>query len=714
MINRHIYLIDYYNPLQDNGLNSYVTQLTNYLKSTDNIQLHIIWTKTPFVPFIKMEEKDAIEHIYIPHDLVFNNKIGVNDHNIAKLLANKTKEQSSAVFHFNWINHAPLARVLKKYIPFCKTVLTKHCVPWRDLIRSNYKRFFKIHTTFEQRDSLSFMLKNSLANEINSYNSVDHIITVTHDAQKVLQQLFNISKQKITTIHNGIESKAIKTSTNKKALRQKYHIPTNEKVILYAGTLQVSKGVAELIEAFEKLATADTTQAYRLLICGRGDYDWLYKHIHRYGQITLTGNLSKEQLYECYALADVGVVPSYAEQCSYTAIEMMAAKLPIVVTNVGGLSELITPETGLLTELQFTPEKLIFNTDELANQIRTALTSTQATAQRTQKAYLKVKNTLTAEIMATQTLQVYEKLLTPISIPITTSAKYSYLVSVVIPCYNAEKYIKECIESVCAQTYANIEIIVINDGSTDKTAKILSQIKDNRLKILSNKKNRGIAYSLNKGLEAAQGKYIARLDADDKMLPDRIALQVDFLEQHPTYAMVGSSQILIDEQGNVLQYIAYPETNAEIQAFKYFLNPFSHPTVTLRAEIVKPLGYSKEYLHCEDYALWFRITEKYPVANLPQYTTFQRLHKHNISREKRKEQQENAFALLLDEFDRKELALSDNELKLHSAIFTNKGRAFFNTPEKIMVQKEWIQKVLIHFGVTDAILAEEISDYAIA
>jgi glycosyltransferase, family 2 len=583
---------------------------------------------------------------------------------------------------------------------------------WRDFILLDYSLFYKYHSFLIDKENLSFVYKRKIGREALCYNCVDYLIAVTNDASMAAQHLFNVPKEKITAIYNGIDIKAIHTRTSKSELRQKYHFPENEKIILFAGRLTQMKGLVELVEAFEKLVAADTTQAYRLLICGRGDYDWLYKHVHRYGQITLTGNLSKEQLYECYALADVGVVPSYAEQCSYTAIEMMAAKLPIVVTNVGGLSELITPETGLLTEIQFTPEKLIFNTDDLANQIRTALTSTQATVQRTQKAYLKAKNTLTAETMAIQTLQVYEKLLTPISV--ATSAKYSYLVSVVILCYNAEKYIKECIESVCAQTYTNIEIIVINDGSTDKTAKILSQIKDNRLKILSNKKNRGIAYSLNKGLEVAQGKYIARLDADDKMLPDRIALQVDFLEQHPTYAMVGSSQILIDEQGNVLQYIAYPETNAEIQAFKYFLNPFSHSTVTLRAEIVKPLGYSKEYLHCEDYALWFRITEKYPVANLPQYTTFQRLHKHNISREKRKEQQENAFALLLDEFDRKELALSDNELKLHSAIFTNKGRAFFNTPEKIIAQKEWIQKILIHFGVTDAILAEEISDYAIA
>ena len=279
MTNYHIYLIDYYNPLKNNGLNSYVTQLTKQLKKTEGVVLHLIWVKVAFVTTIKTEMLDAVEHIYLPCDLVSASAINEQENKIGLFLQEKTKGQEKVVFHFNWINQAPFARVLKRYMPECKTVLTVHCVPWRDFIKSDYFLFFKIHTALIKKEKLSFLLRNRLGDEIKAYNSVDHIITVTKDASNILRQLFDISKSKLTTVYNGIDLSEMRVLRGKEELRKKYHISTDEKVVLYSGTLQVSKGVIELIEAFEKLVEKNSTGSYRLVICGKGDYDWVYKHI---------------------------------------------------------------------------------------------------------------------------------------------------------------------------------------------------------------------------------------------------------------------------------------------------------------------------------------------------------------------------------------------------------------------------------------------------
>ncbi|MDO4729349.1 MAG: hypothetical protein Q4B43_10165 [Bacteroidota bacterium] len=102
---KYIYLIDYYNPLRNNGLNSYVTQLTKQITKNKNIQLHIIWANTPFSSEIKTEIIENVEHIYLPFDIAFQNKINENDYKLTVFLTEKTKNQPNVIFHFNWINH---------------------------------------------------------------------------------------------------------------------------------------------------------------------------------------------------------------------------------------------------------------------------------------------------------------------------------------------------------------------------------------------------------------------------------------------------------------------------------------------------------------------------------------------------------------------------------------------------------------------------------
>ena len=109
------------------------------------------------------------------------------------------------------------------------------------------------------------------------------------------------------------------------------------------------------------------------------------------------------------------------------------------------------------------------------------------------------------------------------------------LVSILMPVYNSEKYLREAIKSILNQTFTNFELIIINDGSTDNSLKIIKSFKDNRIKIIKNKGNLGLIKTLNKGIDLAQGKYIARMDADDIAMPKRLEKQIAFFNENPDY-----------------------------------------------------------------------------------------------------------------------------------------------------------------------------------
>ena len=117
------------------------------------------------------------------------------------------------------------------------------------------------------------------------------------------------------------------------------------------------------------------------------------------------------------------------------------------------------------------------------------------------------------------------------------------LISIILPAYNAEKYLKEAIDSILAQTYTNFELIVINDGSTDKTEEIILSYQDSRIRYIKNEKNLKLIRTLNKGIGLAKGKYIARMDADDISLPHRLKEEVEFMEAHPNIGEIGRAHV---------------------------------------------------------------------------------------------------------------------------------------------------------------------------
>ena len=206
-------------------------------------------------------------------------------------------------------------------------------------------------------------------------------------------------------------------------------------------------------------------------------------------------------------------------------------------------------------------------------------------------------------------------------------------ISVVMSTYNRAAFLPRSIESILAQTFKDFEFIIINDGSPDETDKILSFFakKDKRIRVITNEQNKGLIYSLNKGLEEARGKYIARMDDDDIALPNRFEKQYDFMEKNPDFAVVGS---WIGNPNNGKKWSFHNETDPDKIKMYLYVNivPISHPASFLRRSFLNKhnIRYSYAYKAAEDRKFWLDIMDAGgKISNVPEILLLFRLHGTN-------------------------------------------------------------------------------------
>lgn len=189
-------------------------------------------------------------------------------------------------------------------------------------------------------------------------------------------------------------------------------------------------------------------------------------------------------------------------------------------------------------------------------------------------------------------------------------------VSVVMSVYNGEKYLREAIDSVLNQTFKDFEFIIINDGSTDETQEILESYNDSRI-ILIHQKNMGLTKSLNKGIALAKGEYIARQDADDISMPERLEKQIEFLKHHKSIILLGTAAQIIDEKGVHLYTTEYPCDYSSIRKAMKHNNYFIHGSVMFRRQYFFEVGgYRELFFTAQDCDLWLRFIERFEAANL--------------------------------------------------------------------------------------------------
>lgn len=190
-------------------------------------------------------------------------------------------------------------------------------------------------------------------------------------------------------------------------------------------------------------------------------------------------------------------------------------------------------------------------------------------------------------------------------------------VSVIIAVFNGEDYIAKAVESILSQDFNRMELIVVDDGSTDRTLEILKNIDDARLRVYR-QHNEGQYPALVKGIEHAKGDLIARLDADDVALPGRIKAQVDYLDAHPDCAWLGCGEVRIDKKRNERYVRKYPEFDADIRNMAARCIPYCHSGIMFRRFLIEEgLNYPCKKQFMNDFEFFINVASKYSVANLP-------------------------------------------------------------------------------------------------
>lgn len=247
-------------------------------------------------------------------------------------------------------------------------------------------------------------------------------------------------------------------------------------------------------------------------------------------------------------------------------------------------------------------------------------------------------------------------------------------VSVLMPVYNGGNFLKDAVESILNQTYRDFEFLIINDGSVDNSLEILKSYSDSRIIIIDNGENKGLIYSLNKGLKLAKGEFIVRMDADDISFEDRIEKQVDFMVKNPEIGISGTYIQIFGE--NINQEVLKFPVNPGINKAQLLFSPcLAHPSVIIRKLIIDShnLYYRHEYKHAEDYDYWIEAINYTKISNIPEVLLKYRVIPTSITQQANKN--------------------LDSRFSIHKVIYTNYlNRLGFNPSEK---------ELYLHFIISD-------------
>lgn len=355
---KHLYIFNTNRRGSQYGIGTYTDQLIQ-CAFTMGMAITIVELESSSEVFTVKHQK-GVRHILIPHP-VFptpSNDIlkydEVYQQNITYILKDYITESENNIFHLNRMNLLSLTKDLKSHFSG-KIILTVHYTEWSFSYLGNKKALKKMLAKIpedlseeEKRLSLSMDYEKEL---MNSY--CDKIIAIAQHSYNDLISLYKINPDKIHLINNAlIDVSKRKSNDRKQKLKQKYNISGNEIVLIHAGRLEEIKGTFILIEAFSEVLQKHPDT--RLFIAGSGDFDSLFYYSKNiWSKIAFTGFIDRKILHELYSIADIGIVPSIHEEFGYVAIEMMMHKLPIIVNNTTGLSEIIQNEhNGIYVHLK--------------------------------------------------------------------------------------------------------------------------------------------------------------------------------------------------------------------------------------------------------------------------------------------------------------------------------------------------------------------------
>jgi len=243
-------------------------------------------------------------------------------------------------------------------------------------------------------------------------------------------------------------------------------------------------------------------------------------------------------------------------------------------------------------------------------------------------------------------------------------------ISVIMPVYNAENFLKDSIESILNQTFKNFEFLIINDGSTDKSLKIINSYKDKRIKVINQKKNRGVAFCMNFGIKTALGEYIARMDADDISAGSRIKMQIDFLEKNKNIDVCGSWAEIISKK----TIWRYPVSGKDIRSNLFFNSSIINSSFTVRkSKLLKyKILYDNDFIHAEDFEFWTRAIDKLTFYNIPKVLLKYRINESSLRRKEKEINKRYIEKIYLKNFNKIGLKLIEREKIIIDFLINNK------------------------------------------
>ncbi|MEP4093191.1 glycosyltransferase [Reichenbachiella sp.] len=265
-------------------------------------------------------------------------------------------------------------------------------------------------------------------------------------------------------------------------------------------------------------------------------------------------------------------------------------------------------------------------------------------------------------------------------------------ISVLLPVYNAEKYLGACLESLLNQSYSDFELIIFNDASTDNSLDIILAYDDPRIKIINSPTNLGYVAHLNHGIAIAKGKYIARMDADDISMPNRFEKQISFLEQNHDYSICGTWVEPIDQpvEKKIWQL---PSEHPAILIHHFFYNTaIAHPSVMFRKETIDKhhIRYDPSFMPAEDYELWSRISNFTKFKNITEPLLKYRQHPDQISQVQEKKKKDALTKIRNTQLQLLDIEASNNSLALSTAI---SNRNFSDLAADIDATEKWLMQM---------------------
>lgn len=272
------------------------------------------------------------------------------------------------------------------------------------------------------------------------------------------------------------------------------------------------------------------------------------------------------------------------------------------------------------------------------------------------------------------------------------------LTSVLIPCHNATLWLRDAVESICRQSHRNLEILIYDDGSNDGSTLMIEQLanEDHRIVAMGEAKNRGIVHALNAMLGAANGRYIARMDADDISLPQRIEQQIKFIESEK----IDLCGTWFQEFGRgIPRNVRWFSGTEELHAALLFQNTICHPTILARREVFDEFQYREDYNLAEDYDFFIRADVKFRLKNLPEVLLRYRRHPQQATRARRAKMEEVTCRIRHEALCARGFKPSPEEVHIHNLI---RAPSSISSIEDLKKIEQWLAKLLIHFESPDA------------